>query len=318
MRFKLIVPLHDLRLTSNVTPFHFSPGVTLDVIPDWIRKDRFVLKDLSQADQDDFARCTHCLTQEYEVEEWATHDLPEGAKPRSVHTAKKDLSYLANLALWLQRPTAVGFTLMFRASERSGNFIEWMQRHDRFLCLPGESQSITLEDLGPAQRLYTSLAQIPRRSAPWTACRAVTAALQMDHGEIRDLLLWIALEALFGAESEITYRLSQRLALFVARDRAEARELFGKTKQGYKIRCELAHGKWGQESDDFMAHIVSTEGLVRRSLVRVLQDDDTIKIFCGKNHQAYLNDLPFAESNAHPSILPLPEQPKEQTRRDPE
>jgi hypothetical protein len=43
-----------------------------------------------------------------------------------------------------------------------------------------------------------------------------------------------------------------------------------------------------------------TEEFVRRALTRLLQDDDTIKQFCGKNRDAYLDNLPFGESIGHP------------------
>jgi hypothetical protein len=52
------------------------------------------------------------------------------------------------------------------------------------------------------KRLYAALSKIPRHSAPWAAIRAATSALQMQVNEIRRLLLWIALEALFGAEAK--------------------------------------------------------------------------------------------------------------------
>src|ERR1019366_3120655 len=110
-------------------------------------------------------------------------------------------------------------------------------------------RAFTSDDLESVRSLYTALCKIPRESAPWAAFRAVTSALQMDHNEIRHLLLWIALEALFGVEDgEIKYRLSQRLAFFIANDRIEAGELFVKAKHGYDARCKMAHGAWGPKT----------------------------------------------------------------------
>jgi hypothetical protein len=233
---KTVAPFHDLHLGHD-TSFQLASDTYLAPIPDWLRNDEFILKRLSQPDQDELAACTHCFLAEYEVDEVAellasrvekeTHRSPKGIK--------SDQVYLANLALWLGRLPSIGFNLVFHA--RGNNIDESPRRHDRFLYLPVDEthkRRITPADLEFVKRLYTALCKIPRHSAPWTAFRAVTSAIQMQRNEIRHLLLWIALEALFGAaDGEIKYRLSQRLAFFIANGRSEAGELFAKAKQGY-------------------------------------------------------------------------------------
>jgi hypothetical protein len=280
MLFKTVAPLHDLHLGRDMS-FQFAPNASLVRIPDWLKKD------VSQLGQDE-AECTHCFV--YESED---------------NTPQYDPIYLANLALWLQPLSPVSFTFVFHAEESSGTFSVLMcERHDRFFYLPNDALNrgrIACEDLQPAQRLYAALSKIRRHSAPWTACRAVTMALQMQRNEIRNLLLWIALEALFGVENgaEIRYRLSQRLAFFIANDRTEASELFAKARRGYNIRCKVAHGGWGpqtQNTDEGVAITGCAEEFVRRSLIRLLQEDGTTEQFCGKNREAFLDGLPFLES----------------------
>ncbi len=121
--------------------------------------------------------------------------------------------------------------------------------------------------------------------------------------EIRHLLLWIALEALFGNDDgEIRYRLSQRLAFFLAQDRAEASQFFAEVRRGYDVRCKIAHGGWGpktQNTDESVALTGSTEEFVRRAFVRLLLDGEAAKQLCGKNRGAFLDRLPFAESLSH-------------------
>lgn len=53
---------------------------------------------------------------------------------------------------------------------------------------------------------------------------------------------------MFGAEDgrEITYRLSQRIAFFLASNQAEARQLFKEVKKAYSFRSKVAHGVWKQ------------------------------------------------------------------------
>ena len=99
--------------------------------------------------------------------------------------------------------------------------------------------------------------------------------------------------------SPIKYRLSQRLAFFVASDLTEASDLFAKAKRGYDFRCKVAHGKWSQKTqntDEAVELTGRTEEFVQRSLIRLLQDDDIARQFYGKDREAYLDDLPFAES----------------------
>jgi hypothetical protein len=210
----------------------------------------------------------------------------ENETRRSAKGIKSDEVYLANLALWLERLFPIGFNLVFHAC--GGYIHEPPRQHDRFLYLPNDEayrRKITQDDLESVKRLYSALCRIPRETAPWTAFRAVTSALQMQRNEIRHLLLWIAIEALFGTvEGEIKYRLSQRLAFFIANDRAEAGELFAKAKQGYNARCKMAHGAWRPKTlntEKAVALTSITEEFVSRAFVRMLQDDETIKMFCG-------------------------------------
>ncbi len=208
--------------------------------------------------------------------------------------------------MWLGRLPSIGFNLVFHA--RSNYIFEPPHQHDRFLYLPDDEtyrRGITPEALESVKKRFTSLCNIPRHSAPWTAFRSVTSALQMRRNEIRHLLLWIALEALFGvADGEIKYRLSQRLAFFIANDRSEAAELFTKAKRGYEARCKMSHGAWGPKTLNTQKAVALTgitEEFVRRAFTRLLADDETIKKFCesGENRSAYLDRLPFEEPIRH-------------------
>jgi hypothetical protein len=311
--FKIAAPLHDLRLGRNIF-FQLAPDTFLAPIPDWVRNDEFILKRLSQPDRDELAACTHCFLSEYEVDEDAELMASRAGKEIFVSAkgTKSDQVYLANLAMWLQRLPYVGFNLVFHARE---SYCESPWRHDRFLYLPNDEphrRAITSDDLESVRSLYTALCKIPRDSAPWAAFRAVTSALQMDHNEIRHLLLWIALEALFGvADGEIKYRLSQRLAFFIANDRIEAGELFVKAKHGYDARCKIAHGAWGPKTKKTETAVTLTgitEEFVRRAFVRLLQEEEISKKFSGsdKNRCAYLDRLPFEESIGRPGTIPSP------------
>jgi hypothetical protein len=307
VRFKFVAPLHDLHLGPD-TSFQLAPDAALVPIPEWLRKEGDIIKWLSRADQEELAACTHCFLCDYQVDE-ATElpaKRPRGVKKsdaaRPITDAKADLIYLANLAIWLRRFPCVGFNLVFRVRDSEALNIESFWRHDRFLYHQSDEshrRRMTIDDLELVKQLYSALSKIPQHSAPWTACRAVTSALQTKRNEIRHLLLWISLEALFGVQKgagEIRYRLSQRLAFFIANDRAEARELFATAKRGYDARCQMAHGNWGpttQNTDGALALTGNTEEFVRRAFIRLLRDDSTMNQFCGKGRDAYLDALPF-------------------------
>ncbi len=118
----------------------------------------------------------------------------------------------------------------------------------------------------------------------------------MNMEAIRYALFWIALEALFGAEDpkEITYRLSQRVAFFLAGGRHEAKALFSMAKKGYVFRSKIVHGRWREEPEN-TTRMAEVEALVRRSLMRVIESENLRSTFSGKAREGFLDDLVFRE-----------------------
>jgi hypothetical protein len=113
------------------------------------------------------------------------------------------------------------------------------------------------------------------------------------------LLLWVALEGLFGPEDarEVTFRLSQRAAFFHADDRREAQELISIVKTGYSWRSKVVHGmRLSKLPKKNWEQIMSeAEDLLRRSLNRLLNDLQLVQTFEGKTRERYLNDLVFSD-----------------------
>jgi hypothetical protein len=116
----------------------------------------------------------------------------------------------------------------------------------------------------------------------------------MNIEAIRFALFWIAVEALFGPEDarEVTFRLSQRVALFLSAERAEARNLFLLVKKSYAFRSKIVHGRW-KEDPDSETRMAEGEGIVRRSLLRILQDQSMTQRFAGRTRESFLDDLVF-------------------------
>ena len=288
------MPLHNVDFDSQ--RFRFGADVTLETIPEWLSKDQYY-KNAGSDDPIALTGCTCCLAHDYKAPE---------AEWDSLGRQKVELSYLANLALWLQRPGPTRFYLAFHAvGAHAGQgqalyAVRRYQRCDPFLCHPNDADGkIRMEDLQPAANLYAALVQLPRSGALWTAVVALVDALLAEREEIRHLLLWIALEALFGPEDghEITYRLSQRIAFFLEEDREEARRLFSEAKKAYGFRSKVAHGTWEKNKESTQLTAV-TESLIRRSVLRLLTDRKCAESF-RIGREAYLDGLPFSPHVPH-------------------
>jgi hypothetical protein len=294
-RYRTVVPFHNLRLDGNV-PFHLASNIWFDAIPESLRQDA-LLDRASEWDLQRFNICTHGLVIEYHAEALYSPDpLWKGDEPRPVEQANIELAYLANLALWLQHPSPISFTLIFHMPEYDKFIIQGTERCGGFLCHPYDNnERISPQDLEPAKLLFTALTKVPRETSVWTALRCTTAAFQVNGEETRYLLLWVALEALFGTSMEVKYRISQRLAFFMGKDRVEARTIYGDAKKAYDFRSRVAHGAWKSDRNS-TALTATTESLLRRALTRMLLDDAITQNFLGgtDKREAYLDELVFA------------------------
>lgn len=91
-------------------------------------------------------------------------------------------------------------------------------------------------------------------------------------------------EALFCTDaSEISHKLSERLAYFCASDPASRIEVFRTAKKAYEIRSKTIHGDTIRSSLAGQAPALSAacDDLLRRSLSRILHDDELYKLFSG-------------------------------------
>src|SRR5262249_24425299 len=137
----------------------------------------------------------------------------------------------ANLALWMAHPCCIGFQVIGHASRETENDA-WIPKHvvsNLSLLKPHQQDwegSLSEQDIQVAQELTKALTQLARDSNPvWIAARLLWQALTESTWEVRYVLLWVALEALFGPSDphETTYRLSQQIAFFLANNKEEAK-----------------------------------------------------------------------------------------------
>jgi hypothetical protein len=155
----------------------------------------------------------------------------------------------------------------------------------------------TAEDFDQARSLFNALGRLSHNGTLRTAAQATMRALTEQGWTLRFLLLWLVLESLFGSEDprEVTFRLSQRIALFLSRDRGVARDLFSQIKASYAWRSKVVHGfrlaKLTPEKSDEL--IIQLEDIVRRSMVTMLSDESLVSVFDTESREDYLDGLIF-------------------------
>ncbi len=294
--YHTVVPIRNVKLDASAQ-FEFGGGVVLAATPPWVQKDK-MFESLSEWDRNAVLDSPFSLIATYEAAALGDPDPAwTGTEPKSIQEAKYELCVLANLALWLRRASPVCFVAVFHAFQSGAEpIVQAMSRCSPLLCHPNDVDNhITGADIPVAVQLHHSLAAVARNTSLWTAICATWAGLHINIETIRYALLWIALEALFGPEDarEITFRLSQRVALFLAEDRAEAKQLFTMVKKGYSFRSKIVHGRWKEEPDS-LVRMAEVENLVRRSFGRILSDEAVRDTFVGNGREAYLDDLAFA------------------------
>src|SRR5262249_22630905 len=128
--------------------------------------------------------------------------------------------------------------------------------------------------------------------------RAIWAALTSYASDIRYLWFWIALEALFGPEdsSELSHKLAERIAFFIAGNHEDARTLLAKSKKCYGTRSKIVHGRW-KHSSDMDQLMLDTEAIVRTAFRHIVEKPEMLEIFTSKQRDQYLGDLLFRRPN---------------------
>jgi hypothetical protein len=288
-----VVPLMNLD-DGLKTPVYFAKGLWLTLVPDWIRQD-MCAEILSSSDRETLKQLRYAFIVEYAA---ACSGAPDpdwdGPEPRSIQEAKHEVALLANLAFWIVRASPACFDLVFHAPRwQDGWNIQRGEKHGSIICHPlDRSARLTNQDLEQSIGIHAALCKLPSANSIWTALRSTWSALQIGNSAVRELVMWIALEALFGAEGgrEEEGGLPRKIGYFLAADQQEAGELRIRAEKGYALRCRLAHGERIPPSD-LATSSHETETLIRRSLAKILLDVETMNSFCGTGREPFLNAL---------------------------
>lgn len=300
-----IAPLKETWCLPNnmPLPYKLGEGIFLDHLPKWLTteesKDSVDLlrpKFLETIDDNH----SLCITVEYEADSLGAPDPDwNGLEKRSIQNNAFEKISQALFALWLLRPTSLYFK---EVAHIAYDGTEWIFRqianYDARIPLHEyTANEHQLNDFKLAYPLINALTGLDEGGTLRIATHSTIRALTEQDWALRFLVLWIVLESLFGPEDprETTYRLSQRLALFLGKNNSEKQDLFSEVKSSYSWRSKLVHGfrlaKLTPEKSQSL--ILQLESVVRRSIVAILSDSSLISIFNGKNRENFLESLVF-------------------------
>ncbi len=217
--------------------------------------------------------------------------------------SKQDVAFekiqICNLALWLAKPTNLATdTLLHIRVDSTHSFAQQTSSIDPIHPhLEDRNNSHTKESYQLAREINSAVLGIERKHSTWMAFRTLMDALTNLSLEIRFILLWVGLEALFGIDKEISYRISNRIAFFVSNDKREAKKIFLEMKLSYDLRSEIVHGLRISKSKkrDLMKILYNTETAIRRSLLRIFLEKGLVDVFNDeKKRNEFLDNLIYA------------------------
>jgi len=137
----------------------------------------------------------------------------------------------------------------------------------------------------------------------------VQAARVASHVPVKIANYCTALEALFTNEtSELTHKLSERVAWFIGIDTDERVDVFQRMKKAYGIRSKVVHGStdWGKDTHVASETSQFLDSLLRTVFRRIHADPTLEDLFAGdteplkRKHEEYL--LGLVLGNTPPSV----------------
>jgi len=279
-----VVPIeldYDNPKLKEVKEFSIGP-VKLRTAPEFI-KEEDVGKYLSYTQKELLKNAKFVLSIEYEANALGDQDKEwKGDTKRGKQKTAYEKIRIACLSLWLAKPSPLryDFVLHIKDCDKSPFTVQSFSVPAIIPHFRYENEFHDQVDIEIAEKIYNSIANLERKGPVWMAIRTTFDALTSPW-EIRYVLLWIVLEALFGTNIEIKYRLSQRLSFFLSSSRNEAAEICKKVKKGYDWRSKIVHGMRLDKLDRGVSEkiLYNSEFFVRDALVKIFMDDELMDLF---------------------------------------
>lgn len=180
---------------------------------------------------------------------------------------------------------------------------EYVVRHlaKTFVCFitPHEKYQINYdEDLTQFIQLFNVLSGLKRGTSLTVAFKSLMKAITEGIWEWRYLCLWVSLEALFGSNTEIRYRLAHRMGFFLGESQEEALSIYKFIRKAYDYRSKVVHGSDLKKlaDENSLALMADIEELLRKAMVKILSDPSLISTFEGANRESFLDELAFTNN----------------------
>lgn len=279
-----------------------SKRIFIEPLQKWLEEPQ-TQKDLPEEEREAFLESALVVGAEYPAASYGDPDPDwQGNTPRGVQKTISEEILLTPLAFWLVRATSFSTSSIvhFQMDESYG-IVRNVRRGAQLRVSDMESrEALTPADVVTAKNLFESILTLPRQGTVWTAMRILHKALTEQMWEVRFLLQWIVLEALFGPDSveETTHKLCERLATFLEKAPATVEELFHRAKASYGWRSKIVHGLKLHKLEKSEELSQEIESFIRKSLVAILTEPKFLAIFDCKRRDEFLTSLVFRNSSA--------------------
>jgi hypothetical protein len=268
-------PIQDIRLDDEIT---------LAARPSWLHID------WSPQSFDAISESPYALIGSYTTGPIFGGLLGEWARQRAI-TARCEM---VQLAAWCV--AASDFTIsraLHRVRDDQPNHLHHQVGGAYRLPTIGSPPRLSQSDLGRVALLFAASKRCGPNGTVGTALRMALRALGEREPDIRLVLQWVALEALFGVGTgEQNFKLSTHIALFCGETAEERHRLAKLAKDLYTRRGKVVHGEGRDTLDEEINDCIALEGVVRRALTKILLDENLLAKFEGKAaRKSYLAGL---------------------------
>ena len=223
---------------------------------------------------------------------------PTGSRTRPEWAGS--LLVLANLSLWLAGISDVAYASLYHIKEDINRaYLFGAASVRQFWPHVADTAQPNLRiDLRYAKQLNIILNALSPKTTVMQGCQFAVLALREQLWKTRYILIWIALESLFGPDlgGELKYRISLRLAKFHQQNKisTSAEELFTHLKKGYDVRSAIVHGNPNpskiRKISDQNAFLFRTEYILRQSLFKILNSNELTDTFNSNHRDLYLDE----------------------------
>lgn len=298
----VLVPLPEFQSDDLKKYANFDNSITikktstnlLETLPINARE-RF-LKIIGNHDMGIIRRCNFWLINNYKSKNQDFNSLIDSQEDLKVN--------LFLLCIWLIKPMEVTGDLRFKVAD-GGSTISFHRLIARMFLHPYDTdENFNNKDIRKLRKLWTKVLETynPYQRVTDKNRRIFNALSKLQDGimaynlDSRFVFFTIALESLFSHErTEVTYRLSNRVAWFLGSSQNDRRAIFNEFKNIYNARSGFAHGLLPTKklSTRDMHLLYSLEKFCREILLKIFDTPKLLNVFTsGKNNaEEYIKSL---------------------------